>query len=58
MKHRKEQFDANCGSEMTKNKAEYTATLAACGWAGAAKKAKRDGLTDRLAQPTDGQSGL
>ena len=37
-----------------KNKAGYTATLVACGWAGAAKKAKRDGPTDR---PTDGQSG-
>ena len=32
------------------NKAGYTATLVACGWAGAAKKAKRDGPTDG---PTD-----
>ena len=37
------------------NKAGYTATLVACGWAGAAKKANCDGPTDK---PTDGQSGL
>ena len=38
-----------------KNKAGYTATLVACGWAGAAKKAKRDlSVTDgRTDGPTD-----